>query len=209
MLVSALWMAGYLETESVSYNRYQKKGNQEVQRRDEVEVINETKRDIKSAGIEASAEEVNPTNDLNYDLQLLEQEMDFGQYPTVEVLATGYTAGYESTGKNPDHPQYGLTFSGVQVRRDLYSTIAADPKVFPIGTILYIPGYGYGVVADTGSAIQGNKIDLYYESVEDVYQWWGKKEVEVYVIQKGNGTVSEKVLDQLNQNEAILVFKAS
>src|SRR5699024_10213463 len=56
----------------------------------------------------------------------LEEAIDFSQYPTKRVIATGYTAGVESTGKTPDHPQYGITYSGVEVRRDLYSTIAAD-----------------------------------------------------------------------------------
>lgn len=70
------------------------------------------------------------------------------------MTATGYTAGAESTGKSPGHPQYGITYSGVKVKRDLYSTVAADPSVFPIGTILFIPNYGYRVVADTGSKLK-------------------------------------------------------
>jgi len=119
--------------------------------------------------------------------------------PTVRVTATGYTAGVESTGKTPDHPAYGITASGVRVRRDVYSTIAADPNVFPMGTILYIPGYGYGVVADTGSAIRGRLIDLYYETVEEIYDEWGKKEVQVYLVQRGDGKVTEEMLDELNR----------
>jgi 3D (Asp-Asp-Asp) domain-containing protein len=137
----------------------------------------------------------------------LEEAIDFEQYPSVNVVATGYTAGYESTGKTESHPHYGITFSGVQVKRDLYSTIAADLDVFPLGTILYIPSYGYGVVADKGSAIQGNKIDLYYETVEDVYSEWGKKEVEVYVVEKGEGHLTEEVLAELNEDEAMQVFR--
>lgn len=137
----------------------------------------------------------------------LEEAIDLDQYPKSTVTATGYTAGVESTGKTPDHPQYGITYSGVKVKRDLYSTIAADLSVYPIGTILYIPDYGYGVVADTGSAIKGNKIDLYYPTVEQVYSEWGKKDVDVYVIQRGNGTLSEEDLIQLNENSALQVFR--
>jgi 3D (Asp-Asp-Asp) domain-containing protein len=123
---------------------------------------------------------------------------DLRNFHSIEVIATGYSAGRESTGKSPGHPEYGITFSGVQVRRDIISTIAADPKVFPIGTLLWIPGYGYAIVADTGSAIKGNKIDLYYETKEQVYKEWGKKKVNVFVIRKGNGKVKESTMTLLN-----------
>jgi 3D (Asp-Asp-Asp) domain-containing protein len=122
----------------------------------------------------------------------------FSHYPKYSVIATGYTPGPESTGKNRSHPAYGITYSGVKARRDTFSTIAADPKVFPIGTILYIPGYGYGIVSDTGSAIKGNKIDLFFDTVEDVFREWGKKRVDVYLIEKGNGKVDEQTLQELN-----------
>ncbi|MHA7965644.1 3D domain-containing protein [Paenibacillus sp. CAU 1782] len=117
---------------------------------------------------------------------------------SVEVVATGYTAGVESTGKSPGHPGYGITYSGVKVRRDRVSTIAADPRLFPIGTLLYIPGYGYGVVADTGSAIKGKRIDLYFETIREVYQQWGKRKVSVQVLRKGNGKLSQAWLNDIN-----------
>ncbi|MBD2872122.1 3D domain-containing protein [Paenibacillus arenilitoris] len=116
----------------------------------------------------------------------------------IEVIATGYTAGEESTGKTPGHPQYGITYSGVKVRRDQVSTIAADTKLFPIGTLLYIPGYGYGVVADTGSAIKGKRIDLYFETIKQVYEQWGKRKVQVEVLRIGTGKLSEAWLNQIN-----------
>jgi 3D (Asp-Asp-Asp) domain-containing protein len=139
--------------------------------------------------------------------QTLEEAIDWSQYPTEEVIATGYTAGYESTGKHPDDPQFGITYSGVKVKRDLYSTVAADISVFPIGTILFIPGYGYGVVADTGGAIKGNKVDLYFETVKDVYEKWGKKTLKVFVIEKGNGSLTETELKSLNENKSMQVFR--
>jgi 3D (Asp-Asp-Asp) domain-containing protein len=120
-------------------------------------------------------------------------------YESVEVMATGYTAGIESTGKSPSHPQYGITYSGVRVRKGMVSTIAADTSIFPLGTLLYIPGYGYGIVADTGSAIKGKKIDLFYLSKKEVYTNWGKKKVIVYILKKGEGKVTEAMLDRLNE----------
>jgi 3D (Asp-Asp-Asp) domain-containing protein len=137
----------------------------------------------------------------------LEDAINWNQYEKHTVVATGYTAGYESTGKSPKHPGYGITYSGVKVKRDLYSTIAADLSVYPIGTILFIPGYGYGVVADKGSAIQGNDLDLYYETVEDVFNEWGKKELDVFLVQMGNGTLTEDELHKLNNNETMQVFR--
>ncbi|MFZ4450812.1 3D domain-containing protein [Salibacterium aidingense] len=128
---------------------------------------------------------------------------------TEMVTATGYTAGYESTGKTEEHPGYGVTYSGVKVRRDQVSTVAADPAVFPIGTILYIPEYGYGIVADTGSAIKGKKLDLYYDSVEDVYEEWGKRKIKVHVLQEGDGSLTESELDAINKEGALPVFQPS
>ncbi|MFC0469604.1 3D domain-containing protein [Halalkalibacter kiskunsagensis] len=181
----------------------------------EREEVVHTARDIASKGTSfkrralpaVKTEELSMSQEVNSFPVSLEEAVDWSQYPSHKVVATGYTAGYESTGKNPDHPGYGITFSGVQVKRDLYSTIAADPTVYPIGTILFIPGYGYGVVADTGSAIKGDKIDLYYETVTDVFNDWGKQEVEVYLVKKGNGSLSEEDLMNLNEDETVQVFR--
>ncbi|MBW4085330.1 hypothetical protein HYD27_28825 [Paenibacillus sp. S150] len=127
---------------------------------------------------------------------------------SLKVTATGYTAGIESTGKTSKHPEYGITYSGVKVRRDknAVSTIAADPKVLPLGSILYIPDYGYAVVADTGSAIKGRKIDLYFATTKQVYKEWGKKTVVVQVIKRGNGKCTESMLKSLGR--AIQAYNA-
>ncbi|WP_066291484.1 3D domain-containing protein [Bacillus sp. FJAT-29937] len=137
----------------------------------------------------------------------LEEAIDWSQYPVKQVIATGYTAFYESTGKNPGHPGFGITYSGVKVKRDLYSTVAADLNVFPIGTIIFVPDYGYGVVADKGGAIKGNKVDLYFETVDDVYNEWGKRTIEVYVVEMGDGSLTEEELHALNENESMQVFR--
>lgn len=136
-------------------------------------------------------------------LAALLPDEQLGKAEAVEVVATGYYAGKESTGKSPGHPAYGITKSGVKVRRANFSTIAADPMVFPIGTILRIPGYGYGVVADTGNAIKGKKIDLYFETKDKVYAEWGKRSVTVYVLLRGKGKVTEAMMDLLNSSERV------
>ncbi|MED1227673.1 3D domain-containing protein [Bacillus nakamurai] len=148
-----------------------------------------------------------PKRKASGEVKPLEEAFDWKRYPSHKVTATGYTAGAESTGKSPGHPQYGITYSGVKVKRDLYSTVAADPSVFPIGTILFIPNYGYGVVADTGSKIKGSRLDLYFDTVKEVYNNWGKKTLDVYIVKKGNGTVTEKELVKLNETKSLQVFR--
>jgi 3D (Asp-Asp-Asp) domain-containing protein len=151
---------------------------------------------IKVSGTEGAAEPAAPSGSFtDFLLRNLER------YEAVEVTATGYYAGKESTGKSPGHPEYGITYSGVKARRDAraFSTIAADPNVFPIGTLLYIPGYGFGIVADTGSAIKGNKIDLYFDTKDQIYEQWGKQNVKVYIIMRGDGKVTEVMMNRLNR----------
>lgn len=136
------------------------------------------------------------------------EDVDTAHLEAVEVVATGYTAGKESTGKSPGHPEYGITYSGVKVRKADFSTIAADPSVFPIGTIMYIPDYGFGVVADTGGAIKGHKIDLYFATKQQVYEEWGKRRVKVLVLRKGSGKVTEAMMNALNtRTDAVPVEK--
>lgn len=74
----------------------------------------------------------------------------------------------------------GQTASGKQAKP---GTIAADTKYYPLGTIMYVPGYGYGRVEDRGGAIKGQHIDLYFKSHKQALQWgrqsrsvkiWGK-----------------------------------
>lgn len=220
LVFTGLWMAGYLDSERVTYTRFSQLTNERElkehieqvspntgeQAYTDTEKVGSTIRDSTESVATAMPKPIKKL-DINYDLQALESNLNWSNYTPVKVMATGYTAGIESTGKEPGHPQYGITYSGVQVRRDLYSTIAADIDVLPLGTILYIPQYGYGVVADIGSAIQGNKIDLYYESVENVYNLWGKQELEVFLIKKGNGEVTEAMLDQLNRDRTLQAFK--
>jgi uncharacterized protein YabE (DUF348 family) len=103
----------------------------------------------------------------------------------ITMSATAYDATFESTGKNPGHPQYGITRSGTKVRPGV---VAVDPKVIPLGTKLYVksldktPDYGFASAEDTGGAIKGNKIDLYFESPEDVRKY-GRRNVLVYILE--------------------------
>jgi 3D (Asp-Asp-Asp) domain-containing protein len=165
-------------------------------------LLNQTKTDPNPNISENAAAAVKQVQDSKRNYQFIPNlDGDLTKYSAVEVVATGYSAGIESTGKHPGHPEYGITFSGLKVVRDgnALSTIAADPKVFPLGTVLFIPGYGYGVVADTGSAIKGKKIDLFFNTKNQVYEQWGKKTVKVFVVKEGTGKINEGIWNQLKK----------
>jgi len=61
-------------------------------------------------------------------------------------------------------------------------TAAVDPEVIPLGTRLWIEGYGEAVALDTGGDIQGQIIDLYMDSYQECIEW-GRRQVEVRVIE--------------------------
>lgn len=62
-----------------------------------------------------------------------------------------------------------------------YGIIAVDPRVIPLGTKIYVPGYGYGVAADTGGAIKGNKIDLCFNTRTEALNW-GRRTVTITIL---------------------------
>ena len=102
----------------------------------------------------------------------------------LDMRATAYTASFEDTGKHPDHPLFGITATGIRAYKGV---IAVDPKVIPLGTRVYVevagntPDYGYAVAADTGGAIKGDLIDLYFDEKGTVNSW-GVKRVKVYIL---------------------------
>lgn len=75
------------------------------------------------------------------------------------------------------------TATGVWPTRDSngVSTVAVDPNVIPLGTKLYIEGYGYAIAADTGGAIKGNKIDLYMNSNSECINF-GRQNITVHIV---------------------------
>lgn len=62
-----------------------------------------------------------------------------------------------------------------------YGTIAVDPRVIPLGTKVYVDGYGFAIAEDTGGAVKGNIIDLFMNSTSAAIQW-GRRNVKVYIL---------------------------
>ncbi|WP_288221720.1 3D domain-containing protein [uncultured Clostridium sp.] len=89
---------------------------------------------------------------------------------TFTMSATAYTGG-------------GLTAMGIKPVRDPngLSTVSVDPSVIPLGSKVYVEGYGYAIASDTGGAIKGNKIDLYMNTLQDCYAF-GRRTVTVNIV---------------------------
>lgn len=88
----------------------------------------------------------------------------------VNMEASAYTTQDPGNGS--------FTYRGNQLRKGL---VAVDPNVIPLGTRLYIEGYGYAIADDTGGYIKGNRIDLAYESRNEALKF-GRRTVPVYIL---------------------------
>ncbi len=83
---------------------------------------------------------------------------------SVESTAYTYTGNNTATGVSP---RVGL--------------VAVDPRVIPLGSKLYIEGYGLAMAADTGGAIKGNRLDVFLNTVKECVAW-GRRKVKVYIL---------------------------
>lgn len=110
-------------------------------------------KDDKSADL-PQMEEVMPQIRQQDATQTQEQTFTVTAYCPCEKCCGAYANGYTATGAKATQ--------GV--------TVAADPAVLPMGTEIQIDGHTY-TVQDTGGAIKGNRLDLYFDSHEDALQW--------------------------------------
>ncbi|WP_102026215.1 LysM peptidoglycan-binding domain-containing protein [Salirhabdus sp. Marseille-P4669] len=90
---------------------------------------------------------------------------------------TAYTAGYESTGKSPGDPGYGITASGTKVEEG--RTLSCPPS-FAFGTEVYIPYFDDTFTCeDRGGAITEGRMDVYMEDLEDALDF-GVRDLKVH-----------------------------
>ncbi len=91
---------------------------------------------------------------------------------TITMSSTAYTADPRENGG------YSVTAMGTPIRQGV---VAVDPNVIPLGTRLYIEGYGYARAEDTGGAIKGHRIDLAFGSASASNNW-GRRTVRVTIL---------------------------
>ena len=89
------------------------------------------------------------------------------------VSATAYTANCYGCS--------GITATGIDVRHSTPPIIAVDPRVIPLGSKVYVPGFGVMTAGDTGGAIKGNKIDILVSSNSQATQW-GRRTITITVL---------------------------
>ncbi|HJV31966.1 MAG TPA: LysM peptidoglycan-binding domain-containing protein [Bacillales bacterium] len=92
----------------------------------------------------------------------------------ITVKATAYTASCKGCS--------GVTRTGVDLKSNPNSkVISVDPTVIPLGSKVYVEGYGYATAADTGGAIKGNRIDVFIPSQSNAIQF-GAKQLKVTIL---------------------------
>ena len=95
-------------------------------------------------------------------------------YDRVREVITMEATAYLPTDGGGD----GITATGIRAR---HGVVAVDPNVIPLGTRVYIPGYGEAIAADTGGDIIGNRIDVVLEDYGSAMQF-GRRTVDVYIL---------------------------
>ena len=115
--------------------------------------------------------EVEPVNEvIGYGTRITTNVVQTEQGPReywriVRMRVTSYTPA--SSGKSPDHPNYGITASGLPAGRGV---VAIDRNIVPWKSELFVPGYGVALAGDTGGGVRGRWIDLGYP--DDAYESW-------------------------------------
>ena len=127
------------------------------------EVTEDVKQDIKQEVKEDIKEDVK---------QEVKEER---AYKTIRVTSTAYTAYCRGCS--------GVTATGINLRKNPnMKVIAVDPRVIPLGSKVWVEGYGEAIAGDTGGAIKGNKIDVFLPTTAKAKNW-GRRTVTIKVYQ--------------------------
>lgn len=104
-----------------------------------------------------------------------------GEEYTIKYTKSVESTAYYNSGSNGNHTT--ATGNPTVYNPNGWSTVAVDPKVIPLGTRMYVEGYGFGIAHDTGGAIKGNIIDVFMPSRDAAYTWGRKHGVKIYILE--------------------------
>ncbi|MFB4471589.1 LysM peptidoglycan-binding domain-containing protein [Oceanobacillus caeni] len=125
---------------------------------------------------EVQKEEVNNDNEVQKEEKTIQAEAseDKPEGKTISVKATAYTADCEGCS--------GVTYTGMDLNKNPDAkVIAVDPDVIPLGSKVYVEGYGEAVAADIGSAIKGNRIDVFIPNLDKAKDW-GTRTLDITIL---------------------------
>lgn len=135
-------------------------------------VISKPMEEVATNEVKSAPREKIQTQTQNFVKSAPTPAPDTGRTMTVE--ATAYTAYCEGCS--------GTTANGTNLRANPnLKVIAVDPRVIPLGTKVWVEGYGEAVAADTGGAIKGNKIDVFIPNLNSAYEW-GRRTVTIKIL---------------------------
>ena len=97
------------------------------------------------------------------------------------VTSTGMTMNVEATAYSTNQPELSsYTATGIDLRQNPY-VVAVDPSFIPLGSTIYIEGYGTFIAGDTGGAIVGNRIDIHLTDLNACYNF-GRRSMQIQVV---------------------------
>lgn len=173
------------ETKTSFDNKSKEAKEVENKLKQEQENVKELKKSLKEAV--AKKQEREKQLYANNDAQEVVQSNEIYNEPVeqtqtqTESVVNGSGSGmvFESTAYD-GYAMGGMTASGVRINSQGDRIIAVDPSVIPLGSRVYVEGYGEAIAADTGGAIKGNIIDLNMSEAEAVQ--WGRRPVNITIL---------------------------
>lgn len=159
-----------ISTHEFRYNEFKENINDVEKLNKNIETTTTDKVAKEVSNNDITVGNINSSDNTDSNTTTTTEDINPGYISNFIMESTAYTGGtITATGTAPVRNEGGL------------STVAVDPSVIPLGSLLYIDGYGYAIAADTGGAIQGNIVDLYLNSYDECMNW-GRQNVSVYLI---------------------------
>ncbi|UOY92858.1 3D domain-containing protein [Ectobacillus sp. JY-23] len=203
MIPPLLVAAGFGGTTVSVHNQYQKAKQQHQEVQTDMQTKNEALQ-MKVKELEQQTQQMQGTvQQKDAQLQQMQQKLQETEQKMTEAgaavpsrsndeVAAARTIQVRATAYSADPAENGGTYNGKVLTKTGFSltdnptakVIAVDPRVIPLGSTVWVEGYGYAKALDTGSAIKGNKIDVFIHDKNKGRQW-GVRTVEVRIIKEG------------------------
>ncbi|EDL63679.1 G5 and 3D domain-containing protein [Bacillus sp. SG-1] len=148
------------------------------------EVVKENGKEVSRKLISEKTVKESQDKIVNVGTKVLVAQVSRGSSSSAAASPSGGKEFYVSSTAYTGHCNgcSGITATGINLRANPgIKVIAVDPSVIPLGTKVYVEGYGYAVAADTGGAIKGNKIDVFFSTKAEAYRW-GRKQVKIKIL---------------------------